>query len=82
MTLDPRAYRDIWGNFATGVTVITTDVGGWLHGMTANGVASVALDPLLMLAIEAIETVDERHETANSRSAVALDEWEPLIAQA
>lgn len=50
MTLDARAYRDIWGSFATGVTVITTNVSGWLHGMTANGVVSVSLDPLLMLA--------------------------------
>jgi len=49
MNLDSRGFRDIWGNFATGVTVITTDVGGWLHGMTANGVASVSLDPLLMV---------------------------------
>jgi flavin reductase (DIM6/NTAB) family NADH-FMN oxidoreductase RutF len=49
MALDPRAYRDIWGSFATGVTVITTDVSGRLHGMTANGVTSLSLDPLLML---------------------------------
>jgi flavin reductase (DIM6/NTAB) family NADH-FMN oxidoreductase RutF len=49
MSLDARGYRDIWGNFATGVTVITTDVDGWLHGMTANGVVSISLDPLLML---------------------------------
>ncbi len=49
MSLDPRVYRDIWGAFATGVTVVTTDCEGWLHGMTANGVASVSLDPLLML---------------------------------
>ena len=49
MSLDSRIYRDIWGGFATGVTVITTDCDGWLHGMTANGVTSVSLDPLLML---------------------------------
>jgi flavin reductase (DIM6/NTAB) family NADH-FMN oxidoreductase RutF len=49
MALDSRGYRDIWGSFATGVTVITTDVLGWLHGMTANGVTSVSLEPLLML---------------------------------
>ena len=49
MSLESRTYRDIWGNFATGVTVITTDVEGQLHGMTANGVTSVSLDPLLML---------------------------------
>lgn len=49
MTLDSRTYRNIWGTFATGVTVITTATDGWLHGMTANGVTSVSLDPLLML---------------------------------
>ena len=49
MSLDSRIYRDIWGGFVTGVTVITTDCDGWLHGMTANGVTSVSLDPLLML---------------------------------
>jgi len=40
------------------------------------------LDPLLLLAIEAIETVDERHEAANRANAHATDDWEPLIAQA
>ena len=49
MSLDPRVYRDIWSAFATGVTVVATDCDGWLHGMTANGVTSVSLDPLLML---------------------------------
>jgi flavin reductase (DIM6/NTAB) family NADH-FMN oxidoreductase RutF len=49
MGLDARSYRDIWGSFATGVTIITTAVDGWFHGMTANGVTSVSLDPLLMI---------------------------------
>ena len=49
MSLDARVYRDIWGTFATGVMVVTTDCDGWLHGMTANGVTSVSLDPLLLL---------------------------------
>lgn len=50
MTLDPTSYRRVIGHFATGVTVLTTDVDGRLHGMTANAVASVSLDPLLLLA--------------------------------
>lgn len=37
------------GLFATGVTVIVTESGGQVRGMTANSVASVSLDPLLML---------------------------------
>jgi len=56
MSLDSKIYRDIWGGFVTGVTVITTDCDGWLHGMTANGVTSVSLDPLLMLVCVDKET--------------------------
>jgi len=35
--------------FATGVTVITTRLGDEVHGMTANAVTSVSLDPVLIL---------------------------------
>ena len=37
------------GAFATGVTIITVDLEGEVHGMTANAFASVSLDPLLVL---------------------------------
>lgn len=37
------------GCFATGVTVVTTTHDGVLHGMTANAVTSVSLDPMLVL---------------------------------
>lgn len=37
------------GCFATGVTIITLDLDGEVHGMTANAFASVSLDPLLVL---------------------------------
>ncbi|MEX0785241.1 MAG: flavin reductase family protein [Dehalococcoidia bacterium] len=49
MSIDTQAYRQIIGQFATGVTVVTTAVDGWLHGMTANALTSVSLDPLLLL---------------------------------
>ena len=45
-------YRDAWSRFATGVTVITTvEPGGTVHGMTASSVASVSLDPPLVLVV-------------------------------
>ena len=37
------------GCFATGVTIITVDLEGEVHGMTANAFASVSLDPPLVL---------------------------------
>ena len=49
MTIDAESYRRIVGQFATGVTVVTTAVDGRLHGMTANAFTSVSLDPLLLL---------------------------------
>ncbi|MDZ4278032.1 MAG: flavin reductase, partial [Dehalococcoidia bacterium] len=49
MSIDAARYRQIFGHFATGVTVVTTAVDGRLHGMTANAVTSVSLNPLLLL---------------------------------
>ncbi|NTV63626.1 MAG: flavin reductase [Oscillochloris sp.] len=49
MELDSRTYRTTIGLFATGVTVITAEAGGLIHGMTANSITSVSLDPLLLL---------------------------------
>ncbi len=47
--VDPVRFRHVMGHFATGVTVITTRHDGRLHGMTANSVTSVSLEPLLIL---------------------------------
>ncbi len=47
--IDPRRYRDAIGRFATGVTVVTWDTGSVRRGMTANAVASVSLEPTLLL---------------------------------
>ncbi len=48
---DSRALRRALGQFATGVTVVTTcdPVGGQPVGMTANSFSSVSLDPPLIL---------------------------------
>jgi len=64
--LDPRAFRDLIGRFATGVTVITLHDGEQAVGMTANAVSSLSLDPLLILfcvdkgasAYDAFESTD------------------------
>ena len=49
MTFDSQKQRKIMGHFATGVTVVTTDGPAGSHGMTANAVASLSLDPPLVL---------------------------------
>jgi len=49
MSLNPAEFRKAMGCFATGVTIITVDLDGEVHGMTANALASVSLDPPLLL---------------------------------
>jgi flavin reductase (DIM6/NTAB) family NADH-FMN oxidoreductase RutF len=48
-TIDRSGIRKALGTFATGVTVITTRVGGELHGLTANSFTSVSLEPPVLL---------------------------------
>jgi len=57
--LDPRALRDAFGCFMTGVTVVTThDAAGKPLGFTANSFSSVSLDPPLLLVSIANSSVN------------------------
>ncbi len=49
MAAAKEEFRRVMGRFATGVTVITTSLGEEKHGMTANAVTSVSLEPMLVL---------------------------------
>ena len=45
-----RRIRDLMARFATGVSVVAARHGPLLAGMTANAIASISIDPPLMLA--------------------------------
>lgn len=47
--VDPKAFRDALGQFATGVTLVTIEGPNGPMGFTANSFASVSLDPPLVL---------------------------------
>ena len=49
VTIDERGFRSLMSRFATGVTVITSTGADGPAGMTANAVASLSLDPLLVM---------------------------------
>jgi len=49
MSIDSLTFRRVLGQFATGVTVVTTEVEGKPIGFTANSFCSVSLDPPLIL---------------------------------
>lgn len=46
--IDPRAFRDALGRFATGVTIVTMDGDGGPSGITVNAFLSLSLDPPLV----------------------------------
>jgi flavin reductase (DIM6/NTAB) family NADH-FMN oxidoreductase RutF len=57
--METREFRTLMGRFATGVTVVTTlDATDHPAGLTANSLASVSLDPILVSV-----AVDHRSES-------------------
>src|SRR5258705_10377924 len=50
LMVTPDKFRQVMGNFATGITVVTTaDKSGKPYGLTVNSFTSVSLDPVLVL---------------------------------
>src|SRR5712692_5680187 len=63
------------GQFASGVTIMTTTAAGRMHGMTVSAFASHSLDPLLILVSVERSTVMHRLVTQSRAFAVnILDE--------
>lgn len=48
--LEERRLRALMARFATGVSVVSARHGPLLAGMTANAIASISIDPPLMMA--------------------------------
>jgi flavin reductase (DIM6/NTAB) family NADH-FMN oxidoreductase RutF len=70
MTLNPTEFRKAMGCFATGVTIITVDLDGEVHGMTANAFASVSLDPMLVLVCVDHSTRTHAHLHSKKRFGI------------
>lgn len=83
MDVTSDTFREAWSHFATGVTVVTTlesdadeagdsGSGVTVHGMTANGVASVSLEPPLALVVIAHERNTHPLVTRNRRFGISV----------
>jgi flavin reductase (DIM6/NTAB) family NADH-FMN oxidoreductase RutF len=72
MTDDQRRWlRQMMARFATGVSVVAARHGPLLAGMTANAIASVSIDPPLMLA--SINRKAETHTAIVGSHAFAVN---------
>ena len=49
MSIDPRMFRQTVGLFATGVTIITTEIDRTIRALTVNSFTALSLDPPLVL---------------------------------
>jgi flavin reductase len=82
MALSAAQFRQAMGCFATGVTIITLDLDGEVHGMTANAFASVSLDPLLVLVCVDHNTRTHAHLHAKKRFGInVLSEEQRAISE-
>ncbi len=70
MNLTASEFRKAMGRFATGVTIVTVDLDGEAHGMTANAFASVSLDPMLVLVCVDHTTRTHAHLHAKKRFGI------------
>lgn len=70
MSVTQADFRKALGCFATGVTVITVDHEGEVHGMTANAFTSVSLDPQLVLVCVDHKAKTHAHLHAKKRFGV------------
>jgi flavin reductase (DIM6/NTAB) family NADH-FMN oxidoreductase RutF len=70
MSTTQADFRRAMGSFATGVTIITMDDEGEVHGMTANAFSSVSLDPMLVLVCVDRNTRTHTHMHARKRFGV------------
>ncbi len=71
MAFDELLQRRIMGRFATGVTLVTTRCGDHVCGLTANAVASLSLDPPLVLV--AVDRTNHTYECLKQSRCFAVN---------
>jgi flavin reductase (DIM6/NTAB) family NADH-FMN oxidoreductase RutF len=82
MSVTQAEFRQALGCFATGITVITVDYEGEVHGMTANAFTSVSLDPMLVLVCVDHRARTHAHLHAKKRFGVnVLAEDQRIISE-
>ena len=80
--VDPGEFRRVMGMFVTGVTVVTVEVGGEAHGMTANAVMSVSLDPpLVCVSVNRRARMDKFLERAGGYAVNILAQDQQALSQ-
>jgi flavin reductase (DIM6/NTAB) family NADH-FMN oxidoreductase RutF len=80
--IDGKLFRRVMGRFATGVTVITTEVEGAVRGMTANAFMSGSLTPpLCIISIAKKARMHDALQTSGHFGVSILAQGQERISQ-
>ena len=80
--MDSRQFRNAMGKYATGVTVISTQVGECVHGMTANAFMSVSLEPpLVVVSIDQHASMLDKISESQTFAVNILAEGQQYLSQ-
>jgi len=79
--VDQATFRAAMGSFLTGVAVMTTHVDGVPHGMTASAIASVSLEPpLVLVCVERTALMADRVQQAGVFALSFLTEGQAALS--
>ena len=79
--VDENAFKGAAGSFGSGVTVVTTNQDGRVHGMTVSAFASVSLDPRqIMVSLRLGSRVQAMIEQSNVFAVSILRETQKEVA--
>jgi 3-hydroxy-9,10-secoandrosta-1,3,5(10)-triene-9,17-dione monooxygenase reductase component len=82
VTPDDRRFRDVFGHFATGVTVVTAMDGSEPVGLAANSFTSLSLDPpLVLFCVARSSTTWPRIERARTFAVNILGEDHEAVSR-
>jgi flavin reductase (DIM6/NTAB) family NADH-FMN oxidoreductase RutF len=70
MAIGENEFRRVLGHFATGVAVVAARAGEPAQGLTANAIASVSLDPPLVLVC--VEHAADTHDVIVAAESFAI----------
>jgi len=82
LALESRAFRQVAGQFATGVTIVAMEAGENVQAMTANSFTAVSLDPPLILfcAGKHTHTGKAVHTTKHFSINILRQDQQPVAA--
>lgn len=85
MSIDIQLFKQAMSQWASGVTVVTTEDEGSLHGMTASSFASLSLTPVLVMfnvfnTATTLAMIQKSQKFAINILSEAQAEWGKLFA--